>query len=262
MAGAFERAVELYESLKREWKAGNSAACTKLLADLKIQLTQLSFLPNRGEDVKEKELLLAREVLEVGAQHSIREGDVAAFERYMAQLKPYYYDFGSKLPTSSFKHELIGLHLLSLLSQSRIAEFHTEIERLEKGEEQDNVYIRHPVALEQYLMEGAYNKVYLARDSAPAESYSFFIDILMHTIRDEIAACSAKAYEHIPYSDGCKMFFLTSEAELQEFIAKHEWQVSGGRIYFPPRETASSMVDAPKIINRVLEYSKELERIV
>ncbi len=58
-------------------------------------------------------------------------------------------------------HELLGLNLLCLLSQNRIAEFHTvrgaihtcsfpqELERLDPALLHDNIYIRHPVALEQ-----------------------------------------------------------------------------------------------------------------
>ena len=40
-----------------------------------------------------------------------------------------------------------------------MAEFHTELERLPAKEVQNNVYIKHPVSLEQYIMEGSYNKV-------------------------------------------------------------------------------------------------------
>nr|KAF6290012.1 proteasome 26S subunit, non-ATPase 8 [Pipistrellus kuhlii] len=80
-------------------------------------------------------------------------------------------------------HQLLGLNLLFLLSQNRVAEFHTELERLPAKDIQTNVYIKHPVSLEQYLMEGSYNKVFLAKGNIPAESYTFFIDILLDTIR-------------------------------------------------------------------------------
>jgi hypothetical protein len=48
---------------------------------------------------------------------------------------------------------------------------------------QQNVYIKHAIELEQYLMEGAYNKVIHARQSIPAEPYAYFMDLLMHTVR-------------------------------------------------------------------------------
>ncbi|NXP05714.1 PSMD8 ATPase, partial [Thinocorus orbignyianus] len=41
-----------------------------------------------------------------------------------------------------------------------------------------------PPHSQQYLMEGSYNKVFLAKGNIPAESYTFFIDILLDTIRE------------------------------------------------------------------------------
>ena len=51
------------------------------------------------------------------------------------------------------------LYISSLLAQNKVSEFHTEIERLEPGEIHDDIYIKHPIQIEQYLMEGNYNKV-------------------------------------------------------------------------------------------------------
>ena len=73
-----------------------------------------------------------------------------------------------------------------------MAEFHTELERLPGNEIQNDVYIKHPVSLEQYIMKGSYNIVLLAKGNGPAESYNFFIDILMDTVRNEIASCLEK----------------------------------------------------------------------
>lgn len=50
-------------------------------------------------------------------------------------------------------HQLLGLNLLFLLSQNRVAEFHTELERLPAKDIQTNVYIKHPVSLEQVRMD-------------------------------------------------------------------------------------------------------------
>ena len=92
----------------------------------------------------------------------------------------------------SLRNQLLGLNLLCLLAQNRVAEFHTELERLPANEIENNVYIRHPVSLEQNIMEGSYNKDLLAKGNVPAESYNFFIDILMDTVRNEIASCLDK----------------------------------------------------------------------
>ena len=84
---------------------------------------------------------------------------------------------------SPYKYQLIGLNLLCLLARNRLAEFHTELELLSPKIIQTNIYIRHPVSLEQYLMEGSYNKVFLSKGNVPSPSYNFFIDILLRTIR-------------------------------------------------------------------------------
>ena len=41
------------------------------------------------------------------------------------------------------------------------------------------------MSLEQYIMEGSYNKVLLAKGNVPAESFNYFIDILLNTVRFE-----------------------------------------------------------------------------
>ena len=41
-------------------------------------------------------------------------------------------------------------------------------------------------------MEGSYNKVLSLKGNVPAESYNFFFDILLNTVRDEIASCLEK----------------------------------------------------------------------
>lgn len=58
-----------------------------------------------------------------------------------------------ELPESAYRHQLLGLNLLFLLSQNRVSEFHTELERLSAKDIQTNVYIRHPVSLEQVRKE-------------------------------------------------------------------------------------------------------------
>ena len=98
------------------------------LAQLKMSLTGLTFLPT-GDEASTKEAAVCRDTLEIGAQHAVSLGDTKMFERYMAQLLTYYYDYNNALPDSAFKYQLLGLNLLCLLSQNRVSEFHTELER-------------------------------------------------------------------------------------------------------------------------------------
>ena len=63
---------------------------------------------------------------------------------YNVQLSPLIAlaHLQESLPQSAFQWQLLGLNLLCLLSQNRVAEFHTELERLPANEIQNNVYIK------------------------------------------------------------------------------------------------------------------------
>ncbi len=194
-----DSARSTYESLNRAWSSRDVSKVGELLPKMKIILLNLTFLPTGKEgSVDAKELLLARETLEIGALWSIETRNIPSFQRYVAQLKCYYFDYGSQLPDSPYKYQILGLNLLSLLAQNRLAEFHTEMELL-SVEELHNVYIKHPIVLEQLLMEGSFHRVFLSKGNVPAQNYIFFIDILMDTIRGEIASCVEKAYPQVSF---------------------------------------------------------------
>ena len=192
-----DSAATLYAQLEGAWNSGDYTTVEQLLPRMKILLLNLSFLPtgNKG-DLDKRELVLARNTLEIGALCSIEKRDIPSFQRYVAQLKCYYFDYGSLLDESAYKYQILGLNLLSLLAQNRVAEFHTEMELL-SVEEHRNIYIKHPISLEQFIMEGSFYKVFLSKGNVPAENYNFFINILIDTIRDEIASCAEKAYTQV-----------------------------------------------------------------
>jgi len=267
--GDFATVCAQYQELSKEWTKGGNKDLKKIggmLEELKLSLTTLSFLPT-AQGASVQELTVARDTLEIGAQYSVAAGDIPGFERYLAQLQTYYHDLSgpsSGLAESPFMHQLLGLNLLCLLSQNRVAEFHTELERLSTKDVQDNVYIRHPVSLEQYIMEGSYNKVLLAKGNVPAQSYTFFIDILMHTVRDEIASCLEAAYQDIKVADAARMLSL-SEGELSGYAAKRSWAVSGGRLKFldlAAKEQEELGIPSLDLAKMSINYAREMEQIV
>ncbi|XP_011828716.1 PREDICTED: 26S proteasome non-ATPase regulatory subunit 8 isoform X2 [Mandrillus leucophaeus] len=158
-----QAATGMYEQLKGEWnrKSPNLSKCGEELGRLKLVLLELNFLPTTGTKLTKQQLILARDILEIGAQWSILRKDI-----------------------------------------------------------QTNVYIKHPVSLEQYLMEGSYNKVFLAKGNIPAESYTFFIDILLDTIRDEIAGCIEKAYEKILFTEATRILFFNTPKKMTDYAKK------------------------------------------
>ncbi|KAJ1564223.1 hypothetical protein HK096_009056 [Nowakowskiella sp. JEL0078] len=278
---AFDEATKLLSDLKSilASKSPNLVSAGLVLSKLKVLLTKLSFL-SVSPSANTRELLLCRmffnsandffslyllkgEILETGAQWSTKANDILAFERYISQLKTYYSDYGSILPPSPFVYPLLGLNLLRLLAQNRISEFHTELELI-KPEEQTNKFISHPIEIEQCLMEGSYNKVWNARASVPVEEYLFFFDILMDTIRDEIASCSEKAYQSLPITDAITLLYFKTTEEVLKFAEQRGWKVDKltKKILFEEFDIDAAEIPTSKVIRQTLGYARELERIV
>jgi 26S proteasome regulatory subunit N12 len=262
-----ERTVKLFDDFKQSFDkpTPDLERCKHLMGQLKIGLMQLSIpLPGSAQlDLAQhqKELLLAREILEHAVLLSVKTKDIPSFERYIAQVKTYYYDYGKNLPPSQRQYPILGLNLLRLLAQNRIAEFHAELELIPL-EMHQNVYIRHPIMLEQYIMEGSYHKVRNARADVPVDTYTFFTDILMETIRDEIAECSEKAFTHLPLPETQRLLQIPDTMSLNEYINKRGWAVYGDGVVFQKPAVTKAEIPSMQLIHETLTYAKELERIV
>ncbi|KAB7493640.1 26S proteasome non-ATPase regulatory subunit 8 [Armadillidium nasatum] len=258
--------VSVYEKLKSEFskKPKNLELCGKYLSEIKVELTKLRFLPSTGKSVSKEELLVARNTLEIGALWSIAKKDIPSFERFMAMLRIYYMDYKEQLPTSPYQYELLGLDLLCLLAQNKVGEFHTALEHLPPSIVSENVYIRHPVAMEQYLMEGAYNKIYLAKGEVPAEGYKFFIEVLLSTIREDIADCVENAYEKIKPEDIGKMLYLGNTSEILNYCKQRGWEVgSDGYLQFIKEvRKHDESVPSQDLASQMINYAREMEQIV
>ncbi|XKL62499.1 hypothetical protein PGB90_002332 [Kerria lacca] len=255
-----------FQKLKTEWakRPPNLDLCGQLLADLKILLLELQFLPTQFDGADE-ELLIARSCLEIGAQWSILRKDIASFERYIKQLKPYYLDYKGKLPESSQMYPLLGLNLLFLLSQNRVAEFHIELELLPIDKLLNNVYIKHPVSLEQYIMEGSYNKVHAAAHIVPDPTYSIFMESLIETIRNELARCLEKAYPKISVKGAMLVLNLPNETVLAQYSKTRNWTYSNGYYIFGSDINEMSVDEEMPYVNvakKMLQYAREMEMII
>ena len=160
----------------------------------KLALLSLNALvPSR--DVPQSTLILAREILELAALMSIRRHDHDGFTRYYSQLQPFYDLTPAQLsPEWSHRSKVTGLYLLLLLSQGDYAGFHTVLESLElavaptkDGQQMKNgahgieidAFIQYPIKLEQWLMEGSYDRVWSGTKSekVPSEEYGIFSDV-------------------------------------------------------------------------------------
>jgi len=268
-------AVKLFDQFKASFAKADASSpagletCRQHLDKLKVAMLGFSSLPPASvpspSQAQQQELLLAREILEHGALLAIKMMDIPAFERYVAQLKIYYSDCASTLPASSRQYPILGLNLLRLLAQNRIAEFHTELELIPTDLQHSNVYIKYPAQLEQHIMEGSYNKVLSAKsDGLFSQEGMYFMDMLVDTVREEIADCSEKAYASIGAADLQSLLMLASAKELAEFADTRGWSVEGTTVTFSKMETEAPAQKLPssQLIQETLSYAKELERIV
>jgi hypothetical protein len=105
----------------------------KTLGQLKIAITQIPSLFGAPTDSSSpaqfaQETQIALDSFELGALLSLKIGDMNAFERHISQAKTIYFDYKLAIPDPQNQAVLTGLHLMHLLSQTRIAEFHTALE--------------------------------------------------------------------------------------------------------------------------------------
>ncbi|CAN8075445.1 unnamed protein product [Agarophyton chilense] len=264
MAGNIRAKIDMLE--KQIEGDGDLQSCASLLTELKIALTSLPGLAPATQVTASAipDISLARDVYELATLLSVKQEDDVSFERHVAQVKTYYVDYAGVMAQSKRQNLLLGLNLLRLMAQNRIAEFHTELEVIAPSARSDK-YINYPLRLENYLMEGSYSKIREEKMAAPHAAFNLFVDMLMITVREEIAACCERAYEMLECDAARRMLSISSEAELNEFCAQRGWRVAGSVISFADQEEVSAAIDQVRsedFITRSLQYARELEQII
>ena len=136
-----------------------------LVTQMRIDLTFFEHLPPVSP-VDMRECILAREVYEYACFLAVEKEDIEQFERNFTVVKTYYDQFQGVLPDSQKKYSILGLYLLYLLSFNKIVEYNTEIELI-PYEELNNVFIQVPLSLQQYFVEGSYNKILSSKQNVP-----------------------------------------------------------------------------------------------
>lgn len=96
------------------------------------------------------------------------------------------------------------------------------------------------------------------------------LQILIPSIRHEIASCSERAYTSIPVSNAKNLFFLDSEGAVTKFASERGWLVKDSRIWFASNTADALALAAERdvltasgqVIENTLGYARELETIV
>lgn len=104
----------------------------------------------------------------------------------------------------------------------------------------------------------------MAKGNVPSPLYNYFIDILLVTIRDEIASCMEKAYERISYTECAKMLNLDVKL-MDEYVNQRNWSVGKDKlVHFRPLEKKNfeSEVPSHELAQMAITYAKEMEQIV
>eukprot|EP01134_Creolimax_fragrantissima_P005268 CFRG5268T1 len=253
------------DSLKTEWGKSNPdlSKVGQILAQAKIALLSIQISP--GSSLPSlSDMVLARDVLEIGALYSNKVEDSAAFERYFLQLKTYYFDLNDQLTESSNKWLIVGMNLMRLLAYNELSLFHTELEVLDPKVLHDVNFVAYPVALEQYLIEGSYNRIFKAKSDLPSHTFSFFFERLAVTVRMEIAQCCERAFLRLPFAEARKLLFLDSDTEAKALAEKLGWVMEGSSYSFkvPEKIISKASIQSDALVEKTMGLALELERIV
>lgn len=246
------------QALRAAVEGGALDEAARLLTKAKILITRVPL-----EGASAEQVGAARDALEQGVLLCVARRDLDGFRRCIAQLKPFYLDFGSAgVAESPLQWPVLGLNLMALLASNALSEFHTELELIPL-EKHENEFVAFPVLLEQELMDGSYGPILSAARKVPHPGYALFMEMLVTTARDRIAACSEKAYDSLSVADIARMLSLPSEADARKFADARGWQVGGnGVVLFPDDNAAAAEIPAAAVIQQTLDYATELERIV
>lgn len=226
----------------------------------------LSFISQPAVDAELQNLL------EHAVYCSVSIARIRLFEFFYDMLKILYFDYPVGKPSeqqSIMKHEIFAMRLIHLLAMHKTTQFHSELELLSGVDIMDDVFLKYAVLMEQCLLEGNYNRIYLGRDNAPSPFIRFFVDLLILSIRNEIASCVERSYQMLTVKDAQSILHCDSEQALWDIIKQRKWNVdSDGTIQFDQKHLTEkrieqlSRIDHKKYIQQFLEYTRAIEAII
>lgn len=112
----------------------------------------------------------------------------------------------------------IAYELLSLLSQNQLADFHTRIESLDT-EAINNNNIKQVICMEQYFIEGRYEKVLECVSLLQIPLVDSLLPTLKQTIVEAVARTIEAAYRDLPLDYAKRVLMVSSDEELAAVIA-------------------------------------------
>ena len=202
----------------------------------------------------------AREILELAVFLAIKNEDSSGFQRGVSSVRPYY-DLGA---SSENQNTVLGLNLLYLLVENKLADFHSELELLNDAQLKSKE-IKFCTELDQHLNVGSYDQVLTSAKNPPMEYYNFFLRSLLDTVRINIGDCAAASYSKLSIDAAKSVLMFSSKEETLAFIQEEypDWTVTDNEIDLRATKVAKSEeINSQKLISQTLGYATELERIV
>ena len=188
-----------------------------------------------------------------------------ALERHVLLLRPFYFDYRKELGDSSKRSEILGLELLSLLVGQELGDYYSLLERIPLEEKSDK-YIAHVMSLEEFLMEGNYNQLLLARKKSPSKHYKTLLEELEITVRNEVASCIEQAYDTISMDAAAKLMNCKKDTLQAIAMQRENWTIEANgtiRLRHVEHKKAEVPTGITKdLIKETLGYAHQLERIV
>ena len=207
------------------------------------------------------ERAVALEAYEMAVFFSIICEDQQAFQRSISALRDFY--AGSNT-VSENQCTILGLNLLYLLVENKLAEFHCELELLTE-EQHSHPHISFCTSLDQHLMVGSYDQVMAAAAQPPVSYFAFFLKSLLETVRSNVAECAAASYSTLSVQGATEILMFNSDKDTIAFITESypDWVISGSQIDLRATKQAKiEEIASHRIIEQTLGYATELERIV
>lgn len=245
-----------------------------------------------------EELTLLREAYEQACMIHIRRQDLQGFEKCFLLLEPLYMRFAQEQGEDAGSHVpkllIYSVRLIRLLAAHRVGDFHILLERLTS---QDRLHpaVRFATDLEKTLMSGNYQKAveFIANPTDPLLTIPS--KDLVESLRQRVAECLERSHKSISTSRAQQLLMLPTRDALRQFVetmnfknlqevdmaeapvhntiktgraggpaagAAIQWKMDGDSIAFVTAEESLASIPAAEVINCVLGYAGELERIV
>ena len=258
-------------------------------------------------------------ILEKQALAAAKKGDATAYQKSYSQLKSLYRasapasqpqtptptqssgdtqpktraglrrQTSASSPSSTSQDVIVALHLLILLCESDLSQFHSELESLPSSvvSSAESQWV---IGIERGITEGSYQDVrnLLHTTPDPKDCFAPFVAIMQDTVRLEMAECAQASYDSLPILNLTTLLLLKDTKATEAFAKTRGWQVSSGRVTFPAttpatgndaqaaamqvdgetvagdlNDTSADNQDAKqRLIIQTLGYARELESIV